>query len=152
MNEGKFIEVEVEGKDKKTWQNLKAKLIETINKSLDTVINYDNQSTIRDEAKEFTIALLNHAKAKLNRAGVENDKIIAEIELTYSQRSKELAEARKINAEAQAIEFKNAVNNLRLSLSGMKALLIGENDNTDIVFLNQIDFLLNSISENHSLT
>lgn len=145
-NNEEFIQVNLEGKDKDVWNKLREKFISTIEKSLDIIIDYEKNSTIRDEAKIFATELTKYAKAKLSKAGIENEKLISEIELAYTQKSKELAETRKINAEASAIEFNNALNNLKLSLLSMKVMMIGGTSQKDILFIKQIDFFLESLS------
>jgi hypothetical protein len=66
----------------------------------------------------MTSALLAHAKAWLARAGLENEKIEAEVNRLYAQIEIDFAEARKRHAEANAIEFATAMRKLRVALGG----------------------------------
>lgn len=142
----KILKVEVTGKDKKLWQEMRGKLIIAINKSLDTVINQDTNTTVREEAKEFASALLDHAKSKLKKAGLENEKLLVEIDNLYFKREKDIAEARKINAEAKSIEIQNTVRSLKISLGGMKVIMMGEKGEEDIVFINQINSFIDVLN------
>lgn len=143
----KFVKIELEGKDNNLWKNLQSKLIGVINNFLDSVIDHKNESTIREEAKKFTSALLDYGKNKLEKAGLDNEKIVAEVDLLYSQKEKQFAEARKLHAEADLIELQTNVKKLKIALSSMKLLMIGEANNEEIIFLKQIDVFLQTIKE-----
>lgn len=136
-----YVEISVKGKSDLLWEKLRPKLHEAVNKFLDTVVDSSRKTTIRDEAKELTSSLLKYAKAKLNKPELENQKILAEIDNLYSSKQKDIAEARKIHAEADAIEFQNALNNLRMSLMLTKALLISNKDTNSILFIKEIEGL-----------
>jgi hypothetical protein len=140
--EPKFVRIEIEGLHHEKWYHLRTKFIRAVHKTLDTVIDHENSSTLRDEAKKFTAELLNYGKAKLQRAGLENEELMAQVDLLYSQGEKELAEARKLNAEAEALEIRNSIRRLKLSIGGMKALMIGETGKEEILFLKQMDQFL----------
>jgi hypothetical protein len=138
----KFLHIEFEGINNEKWYHLRTKFIRALHKTLDTVIDHENSSTFRDEAKKFTTELLHYGKSKLQRAGLENEEIMAQVDLLYSQKEKELAEARKLNAEAEALEIGNNIRKLKLSIGGMKALMIGETGEEEILFLRQMDQFL----------
>jgi hypothetical protein len=138
----KFIRIDLEGVDGEKWYHLRKKFVHAIHKTLDTVIDYDTGGTLRDEAKKFTTELLHYGKAKLQKAGLENNELMAQIDLLYSQKEKELAEARKLNAEAEALEIQNNIRKLKLSIGGMKALMMGEAGEEEILFLRQMDHFL----------
>jgi hypothetical protein len=142
-----LLEVRVSGRSLSSWREFRPKLISAINSVLDSVIDHHNETTIRDEAKEFTSALINHAKAKLNKAGLENEKIEAEVRKIVTQIETERAEARKKHAEADSLEFQTAVKKLQFSLMGTKAMLIGDASDEAILFGKQIESFLTSIKE-----
>lgn len=142
-----YIEVQVVGINKKTWSELKSKLSIAVSKALDTVINYEENTTVREEAKEFASAIIAHAKAKLKKAGVENQKLLAEIDLLYTQNEKERANTRKLNAEANEIEISNMVKSLIISLGGLRALSIGQEEPEDILFIKQIETFLGTLNQ-----
>lgn len=141
----KLLAIEIKGKDPVLWQQLREKFIIAINRSLDTIINAEHNASIRDEAKEFASALIDHAKSKLKKAGIENEKLIADVDRLFVQREKQMAEARKINAEAKAIELKNTIKELKLSLGAMKVLMVGEMGEEDLIFTIQIEEFLHSL-------
>ncbi|NOQ75257.1 MAG: hypothetical protein GQ574_24815 [Crocinitomix sp.] len=143
----KYLKVDVAGKSEDLWKKMRVKLIDTVNKFLDTTIDSQNHSSIREEAKEFTTKFLKHAKDKLERAGLENEKIVAEIDSLYSSRQRESAQTRKLNAEASEIELSVSIKKLKLSLGLTKAILIGDAKNEDIVFAKQIDSFLEMLKE-----
>jgi hypothetical protein len=145
--EKKYLKVDIAGKSPELWNSLREKMIKTIHMFLDTTIDTVDNRTIRDEAKEFTHALLKYGKDKLAKAGHENDKILAEVDLLYSQKERELAEARKLNAEAQKIEFDNAINRLKLSLKMTKVMLIGETGEESLIMLKSVNQFIDILDD-----
>ena len=119
----KFVRVEVAGKSSELWSKLRGKLLEVIDQILDTVIDSDKHTTLKQEAQKFTSAILDYGKQKLAQPGYENEKTIAEVELLYSQKQRELAEARKVNAEADKLELDNTIRKLRVFLIAIRRLL-----------------------------
>ena len=59
----------------------------------------------------------------------------------------DLAESRKRNAEAAALEFDTAVKKLRFALMGTKAMLISDESNESILFRRQLDGFLESLKQ-----
>src|SRR5215510_12105862 len=99
-----FVRVDVRGKTTELWQSLRPKLIQAMNEVLDAVIDDEQGTTVRDEMKQLTTALLDYAKANLARPGLENERIEAEIRRLYGQMEIDRAEARKKHAEADTLE------------------------------------------------
>ena len=66
-----FVRVDVRGKTTALWQSLRPKLIQAMNDVLDAVIDDEQGTTVRDEMKQLTTALLDYAKANLARPGLE---------------------------------------------------------------------------------
>ena len=145
--ERRYVQFDVSGKDQLLWQKLRPKLIQALSDFLDTVVDYEKGSTIREEAKKISTALLNHAKARLAHAGYENEKLEAEVEYLYAQAEREYAEARKQRAEASALEFATSVRKLRLILGGTKAMLVGDTGREALLVGQQIDAFLQVVSE-----
>ena len=143
----KLTKVSVSGADSVLWDKLRNKLIQVLDRSLDTIINYDTGATIKDEAKEFSSAVIQFGKEKLKKASIENDKINAEIEEIYTKIKKEKAETRKINAEADQINLDNQIKAIRITLGSAKALLIGSANNEDILFVKKVDAFLGVLKE-----
>jgi len=134
-----YLKVETAGKSLALWSSLKEKLLQAIHSFLDTTIDGVDNKTIREEAKVFSHALLKYGKDKLEKAGLENDKILAEVDFLYSQNEKELAEARKLNAEAQKAEFENAISQLQLSLKITRVMLISEPEEEALVLVKNVE-------------
>lgn len=143
----RLTKISVSGADPILWDKLKSKLLLILDKSLDTIINYDTGGTIKDEAREFTTALIEFGKEKLKKASIENEKLNAEIEEIYTRIKKEKAETRKINAIADKINLDNQLRAIRISLGSAKALLIGSEENEDILFIKRVDTFLEVIND-----
>ncbi|KOH42628.1 hypothetical protein NC99_45570 [Sunxiuqinia dokdonensis] len=91
--------------------------------------------------------MIHFGKEKLKKASIENEKLNAEIEEIYTKIKKEKAETRKINAVADKINLENQLRAIRISLGSAKALMIGSEDNEDILFIKRIDAFLDVINE-----
>lgn len=143
----KLVKITLGGKDENLFERLRSKLIDAIDQFLDTAIDYQSGSTIKDETKKFASLALNFAEEKLRKAGIENHKLIAEIEERYSIAEKNKAEARKVNAEANKIEFDQSIKKLTLSLKLSKAIILGEEGKEAIVLTKQIDLFLGALEE-----
>jgi hypothetical protein len=142
LPEKQYLQVDIRGQDPVVWEKLRSKLMIAVEDLLNTVIDPQRGMTLEDEARQLTSAALEHVRARLAKAGLENEKIEAEVQRLYAQTQGDLAEARKKSAEAEAIEFATATKKLRVVLGGMKAMLIGEEGNEAIVFGRQIDEFL----------
>jgi hypothetical protein len=90
---------------------------------------------------------LDYARAKLEKPGLENAKIEAEVLRHYAEREKALAEARVKNAEAEKAELANTVKKLKIALGAAKVLLIGEDGDEAALFSLQIDEFLRVLKE-----
>lgn len=142
-----YMIVKVRGEANELWAKLRPKLIKTVNDVLDTVIDESREATVRTEAKEFTSALLDFAKQRLRKEGLEAEKIEAEVRKLHADMQMGLAEARERHARADHCEFDLKVKKLRLALSLTKAQLIGDEGEEAIVFGRQIDELLKLLKE-----
>lgn len=143
-----WLRVDVKGKTAATWARLREKLILGIEQVLDGITEeHDKGAWIKANAREFTSALLDHAKERLARAGLENAKIEAEVAEIYAKRERELAEARKVHADAADREFETSVKQLRLMLGATKAMLVGEKGKEAILFGKQLNAFLEVVNE-----
>ena len=143
----KLIKIEVAGEDPSLWLKLKPKLMESINKFLDSAIDFDKGTTVRDQGKKLISLAINYAEEKLKRPQAENNKIEAEISELYSRTEKNKEEARINRVKADDMEFNSAVNKLRLSLRLTKAMIIGKEDQESVVFTKQIELFLEALDE-----
>ncbi len=62
-----YLKVSISGKNGSIWEKFRERFHEQIERLLDTVVNQDDNTTVRDEAKEFSNALIKYGKAKLNK-------------------------------------------------------------------------------------
>lgn len=145
-NSKKILNVGVAGKNPETWARLRDKLLEVIENILNTVIDTERNSTLKQEAQKFTSAVLEYGKQKLAQPGHENEKIIAEVDYLYSKKQRELAEARKINAEADKLELENSIRKLKLYLMTAKVIAT-KDDNDDILFIKEINSFLEILND-----
>jgi hypothetical protein len=146
-----FVQIRLKGKNAPLWERLRNKFLKKVEDLLDTVINFEDNTSIKDEAKQFSTDLIKFAKEKLRKAGYENEKLLAEVEDLYAKARKSNAETRKLNAEAREIELKNKLREIKLGLALMKALLTGEPDEESILFLKKIDAFL-EVTREYELT
>jgi len=142
-----FLRIDVRGKSAKLWKGIRQKLIGAIGRVLDSVIDVQQNTTVREESRRFTSALLEHARERLAKAGLENDKIEGEIYKLYAEREKALAEAHKTKVEGDNIAFELSVKQLRLALGATKAILIGEEGQEALLLGQQIDTFLEILRE-----
>ncbi len=147
IRKNKITEISLSGSNPILWEKLRTKLISVLDKSLDTIINYDTGATIKEEAKEFTSEIIKYGKEKLKKVSIENDKLNAEIEEIFTKIKKEKAETRKINAEADKINLDNQLRAIKISLGSAKALLIGSESKEDILFIKRVDAFLAVIND-----
>lgn len=142
-----WLQVQVRGKDPDRWANLRAKFIRRLDKLLDSTLDSARGTTVRDEAKEFTSALLDFASAKLAKPGLEGEKIAAEIGKTFAERQTELARADKTSEEARELRIKNDISELRLMLGATKAVLVGDDSDEAVLFGKAVDAFLSALNE-----
>jgi hypothetical protein len=134
-----FLRIEVSGEDGELWKKLRSKLVQAITNFLEFEIDPIKHSSIKEEAQKFTSALLDYGKSKLNKPGIDNDKTLAEIEEIYGKVQKTRAEARKINAEASAIELQNVIRKLKIALGAARVLMVGSPEAETVLFLKEIE-------------
>lgn len=144
---GRILNLEVTGRTEGLWALLRGKLIDAIEKALDAVVDPERGTTLREEAREFSSALLEYARQRLARPEKENAEIEARIALLFSEREYTLEKARGERARADAQELENAIKRLRLALSLTRALLAGEAGQEALLLGSKIDGLLRAIGE-----
>jgi len=142
-----FIHFEVGGKTDELWGELRKKFIKALHALLDSTIDFKRRTTVREEAKEFSSALLEYARQKLAKAGYENVLMDAQVQVLYAEREKKRAETRKVDAEARAIEHETAVKELKHCLMLTKAMLIGEDGQEALLLGKQVGEFLETIKE-----
>lgn len=142
-----ILRIEVSGENDELWNKLKKKLFNVVDTFLDSTIDHNNGTTVKEESNIFISAILDHAKQRLAKSGLENEKIKAEIDNYYKRNAREMAETRKINAETNAIELDTARKKLIISLTVARSVIMTDAKNEDLVFARRIDGLLKALSE-----
>lgn len=115
-----------------------ARLQQALNNMLDTVIDAQTRSTVREEAQTIIHESIQHLKDRLQRQGLENDEIAARVTKLLAEAEREKATAAKTRAEADALEFATVIRKLRLLLEAQRAV---EHDRVDefLVVLKQME-------------
>jgi hypothetical protein len=144
---GAMLRVDVRGKSQELWAGLRSKLMAKVQEVLNSTLDHKRGTTVREEAREFTAALLDFAKAKLQMPVVEVEKAAAEVAKLYAERQKELAEADKIHAEADAIRLETNIRELTLTLALTKAMLVGEPGEEAVLLGRQVDAFLEAVRD-----
>lgn len=91
-----------------------AKLRAATAKVLDTIIDNENQATVRQEAMQVMSEAIQSLKERLKRAGAENEEIAARATKLLAEAESQKANAAKTRAEVDQIEFATLVRKLRL--------------------------------------
>ncbi|MDX9910210.1 MAG: hypothetical protein RBS39_00110 [Phycisphaerales bacterium] len=143
----RIARVDVVGANKDLWRSLRPKLLQMVNAVLNTTIDHDKNTTIAEEAKKLTSQMLEHVRRRLQREGLENDKIEAEIATLYAERTEKLANAEKASAEAAAIRQRSALQKLVEVLCLTEAMLVGDESEEAILFGRQIKTFRDLVKE-----
>ena len=142
-----YVQVNVRGLDPTKWQQFRGTLIKTVMDICSGLSDVANSGKLREEARDISLAALDYAKAKLEKPGLENAKIEAEIREKYAEIEKKHAETRKVSAEADKADYENTVRKLKLSLGMAQVLLMGEDGDEAILFSLQIEQFLRIMKE-----
>lgn len=95
---------------------------------LDSVVDSQKQTTVREEAQTLITESLAHLKERLKKQGLENAEIEARVVKLLAEAEKEKAMAAKTRAESEKLEFATIVRKLRLLLEVQRAM---EHDRID---------------------
>jgi hypothetical protein len=148
----KIVRVDVRGSDPALWARLRPKLLQAIEKALDSTLDHTQGTTVREEARQFTSAFLDYARNRLQREGLENDRIEAEVAKLYAERQSQLADADLRSAQAEDVRSRTALRELCKMLALTKAMLVGDQSDEAILFGQQIDSFLETIRSLNLLT
>ena len=121
------------------------KLQKAMDYVLDTVIDSQSGTTIRDEAHDILKESINNLKEQLKQKGLQNEEIPARINKLLAEAEKERATARKSRAESEQLEFVNLVRKLRLVLEAQKIMLFVDDDHEEIKRINTFIITLREI-------
>jgi len=92
---------------RETARKIRARLLKGVQALADSVFTYEEQSAARTAATRVSDKVWKDALERLRTKGLENEKLVADTELV-------LAEARKLNAEADGIDLDNLEKRIRL--------------------------------------
>lgn len=108
-------------------KELLPKLQTTISRMLDTVIDTEKGTTVKDEALDILKESIGHLKEQLKQKGLQNEEITARVTKLLAEAENQRAAARKTRAESEQLEFINTIRKLRLVLETQLIIIADEN-------------------------
>lgn len=102
------------------------KLQTTIGRILDSVIDTEKGTTVRDEALDILKESISHLKEQLRQKGLQNEEITARVTKLLAEAENHRATARKTRAESEQLEFMNTIRKLRLVLEAQLIMIADE--------------------------
>jgi hypothetical protein len=108
-------------------KELLPKLQTTIDRMLNSVINTETGTTVKDEALDILKESIGHLKEQLRHKGLQNEEITARVTKLLAEAENQRAAARKTRAESEQLEFMNTIRKLRLVLEAQLILIADEN-------------------------
>ena len=125
--------VSVKSADSKTpkgvmlQKELIPKLQTTIDRILNSVINTETGTSVKDEALDILKESIGHLKEQLRHKGLQNEEITARVTKLLAEAENQRATARKTRAESEQLEFMNTIRKLRLVLEAQLIMIADEN-------------------------
>lgn len=111
-------------------RELLPKLQTTIGRILESVLDTEKGTTLKDEALDILKDSINHLKEKLRQKGLQNEEITVRISKLLAEAEYQRANARKTRAESEQIEFLNTIRKLRLVLEA-QLIMVSDEDPKD---------------------
>jgi ORF6N domain len=108
-------------------KELLPKLQTTISRMLDTVIDTEKGTTVKDEALDILKESIGYLKEQLKQKGLQNEEITARVTKLLAEAEYQRAAARKTRAESEQLDFLNTIRKLRLVLETQLILIADEN-------------------------
>ena len=97
-----------EDADREAALKIRKRLLKTVSALADSVFTLEEQRQARENATKVRGKIWNDAMERLRTKGLENEKLIADTELV-------LAEARKLNAEADGLDLDNLEKRIKVA-------------------------------------
>lgn len=97
-----------------------------IERLMEAMVDHENQRTVRDEAQAVFKESIDHIRAKLGRAGFENEEIAARATKLLAEAEATKATAAKTRAEADEIALRTLARKLAMLLEAEQAMARGE--------------------------
>lgn len=124
------------------------KLQTTIGRILESVVDTEKGTTVRDEALDILKESISHLKEILRQKGLQNEEITARVSKLLSEAENQRASARKIRAESEQIEFLNTIRKLRLVLEA-QLIMASEEDSKDTQKLKELIEVLKDVAKKY---
>jgi hypothetical protein len=126
------------------------KLQTTIGNILESVIDSEKGTTVKDEALDILKESINHLKEHLKQKGLQNEEITARVSKLLAEAENQRATARKTRAESEQIEFFNTIKKLRLVLEA-QLIMASEELPKDKQKLKELIEVLRDVAKNASI-
>lgn len=97
-----------------------------IERLMDAIVDHESQRTLQDEAHAVFKDSIDHIRAKLGRAGFENEEIAARATKLLAEAEATKATAAKTRAEADEIALRTLAKKLEMVLEAERAMTRGE--------------------------
>ncbi len=94
---------------------------------LDTVIDTEKGTTVKEEALDILKESIGYLKEQLKQIGLQNEEITARVTMLFAEAENQRAAAGKTRAESEQLEFLNTIRKLRLVLETQLILIADEN-------------------------
>jgi len=104
------------------------RLTEVLAAVLDSVVDRNRRTTVRDEAQDLLSRSIEHLKDRLSRAGLENEALAARAAKLLAEAEANKATAAKTQAEADEIELRLLARKLQLVIEAERAMTGGDLD------------------------
>jgi hypothetical protein len=145
MEEKKYIEINLAGKDDELWKSTQAKFMKYLNHILDFELDPVSHATVKENLGNFTHDALDYFKSKLNAPGINNLKVQAEIEESYNRIEYQKQQTRALELDNQKREFDLRMHRIKTVLSLFKALSHKSADGEQLLFIKNLDNFLGTI-------
>jgi hypothetical protein len=109
-------------------RSLVPKLNEALAAVLDSVVDRNRRTTVRDEAQDLLNRSIEHLKDRLSRAGLENEALAARAAKLLAEAEFSKATAAKTQVEADEIELRLLARKLQLVIKAERAMTGGDLD------------------------
>lgn len=122
------------------------KLQTTIGRILDSVIDTETGTTVKDEALDILKESISHLKEQLRQKGLQNEEITARVSKLLAEAESQRASARKTRAESEQLEFLNTIRKLRLVLEA-QLIMISDESSKDGQHLKELVEVLKDVAK-----
>jgi len=127
-------------------RELLPKLQTTIGRILESVVDIEKGTTVKDEALDILKESISHLKEQLRQKGLQNEEITARVSKILAEAENHRANARKTRAESEQIEFMNTISKLRLVLEA-QLIISSEEDPRDEQKLKELIEVLKDVAK-----